>query len=72
MQFNEPEYTPHSSRVRRISLFSRLVIKAGLAKDEAGAQKVLLLILVVVVIATIVTWWFNNPPATNPPLPPTP
>lgn len=41
---------------RRISIMSRWIITAGLAKDDAGAQKAFVVILIITVIATAAVW----------------
>mgnify|MGYP001572131742 CR=1 FL=1 len=58
IQFDEePQYARPTSGSERQSWLSGLVIKTGLAKDNAGAQKVLLVVLVLVVLATIMVLW---------------
>jgi hypothetical protein len=54
IQFQEPAYGSPTGPKR--SFLVGLVIKMGLAKDDAGAQKALLITLIVVVIATITVW----------------
>ena len=53
VKFSEPAYARAERRVVRAGAVSRLVIKAGLAKDEAGAQKVLLIVFVLAVLASL-------------------
>ena len=53
IQFQEPQYGSQSSSGSKRSWLAGLVIKAGLASDDKGAQKVLVIVLVLVVIATI-------------------
>ncbi len=54
IQFQEPQYGSNSPSGPRRSWLTNLVIKLGLAKDDAGAQKALIGVLVVVIIAIIV------------------
>ena len=54
ISFHEPQYGSKPSSGPKRSWLTNLVIKAGLAKDDAGAQKVLIIILIVVVIAIVV------------------
>jgi hypothetical protein len=49
VQFEEE--TPFMARpkpAKKLSLFTRIVMKLGLAKDEAGAQRVLLIAALVI------------------------
>ncbi|MDP2593922.1 MAG: hypothetical protein Q8P36_01100 [bacterium] len=55
IQFQEPQYGQSTSR-QRYSWLTGLVIKTGLAKDDAGAQKVLIGVLVLTIIATVLIW----------------
>lgn len=55
IQFQEPQYNAPLATPKR-SWLTNLVLKAGLAKDDAGAQKVLLIVLVIIIIATILVW----------------
>lgn len=60
MQFNEEqEYARSVMGSEKSSWLSGLVIKTGLAKDNAGAQKVLLVVFVLVVFATGMVLWTN-------------
>ena len=59
IRFDEPEYM-RSTALDKPSWLSSLVIKVGLAKDNAGAQKVLLVVLVLVVLATVIVLWVSN------------
>ncbi len=53
IQYNESEFArPNPIAVKR-SWLAGLVIKFGLAKDDAGAQKALIVVLIVVVIAIV-------------------
>jgi len=55
IQFQEPQYgTPLAGPKR--SWLTGLVIKTGLATDDAGAQKVLLIVLILTIIATVLVW----------------
>jgi hypothetical protein len=47
------------------------IIRLGLAKDQAGAEKVLLIALVVCILASITLLWLTNRSSANVPLPPT-
>lgn len=57
IQFQDPQYGPPAagSGPRR-SWLTNLVLKTGLATDDAGAQKVLLITLVIVIVAIIAIW----------------
>lgn len=55
VQFQNQQFTPQGAGPRR-SYLTNLVIKTGLAQDDAGAQKVLLIILGVVIVAVILIW----------------
>ncbi len=59
VEFNEPSYATPYARQKQGSFISNLVVKTGLAKDEAGAQKVLLVIFILVIIAAVLVWWFG-------------
>lgn len=62
IQFEEQEYArPAAYTQGKSSALSRMVISFGLAKDDAGAQKVLLVVLVVVVILIGIVWFVFNP-----------
>ncbi len=68
LQFNEEQYmTPATAQ--KPSLIAGLVIRLGLAQDEAGAQKALVVVLVVVVIAIIAVNFFSGSSAAPPPPP---
>lgn len=67
VQFNEPEYGARVSAQKQASGLSRLVMKAGLAKDDAGAQRVLLIIAILAVVATAIILWTVMAPAAPPP-----
>jgi len=56
IQFNEePQYArPVGSE--KLSWLANLVIKTGLAKDNASAQKVLLVVLVITIAAIVAVW----------------
>ena len=75
IQFNDDElqYARPAFNSYKISWFAKFIIKIGLAKDNAGAQKVLLVVLVLVVLATVVVLWTSNAPSSSPqpPIPPT-
>ncbi len=68
IQFDEQEYARPGVVQKGPSGITGLVIKLKLAKDEAGAQKVLLIIIAVCVLIMIAIWWFPN--SHRPPLPP--
>ncbi len=58
VQFNEPQYqASEKSRSHKDSLMTRIVIGAGLAKDEAGAQKVLAGVAAVIVLVAVVVYF---------------
>ena len=71
IQFNEPEYTPAPVAAKKPAGLSLtgLVIKAGLAKDEAGANIVLIIVLLVVIALTIGVWLLGSVPADVPLVP---
>ncbi|HEY4522762.1 MAG TPA: hypothetical protein VJK73_00105 [Candidatus Paceibacterota bacterium] len=54
IQFEEPRYAQSSPP--KISWLTGLVIKTGLATDDAGAQKVLFIVLLLTIIATVLVW----------------
>jgi hypothetical protein len=57
--FEEPEYNRNAtSRPQKISFLTDLTIKTGLAKDEAGAQRVMLIVTVVVVLLAVAVYVF--------------
>lgn len=45
VQFDETSYAPRTTQAARVSTMTKLVIKAGLAKDEKEANKVFLWII---------------------------
>ena len=57
IQFNEPEYTSRPAPAPKRSYLSNLVIKSGLARDDAGAQKALLVIFCIVVALIVGINW---------------
>ena len=54
IQFEEPRYAQSSPP--KISWLTGLVIKTGLARDDAGAQKALLVVLILTIIAIVLIW----------------
>ena len=61
--FNEPDYNPTRvgvTHTQQGSFFSRMVIKAGLAQDEAGAQRVMLIGVVVIVVVAIAIYAYGQ------------
>jgi len=42
--------------IMKYSWLANLVIKTGLAADDAGAQKVLLVVLIITIAAIIAVW----------------
>ncbi|MHB8660347.1 MAG: hypothetical protein ACYC75_00185 [Minisyncoccota bacterium] len=71
VQFDEPEYARPAAFQKGPSGIIGLVIKLKLAKDEAGAQKVLLIVIVVCVLIMIAVWWSSTSSAPAlVPLPP--
>ena len=65
VSFNEPTYGPAKVRARKPSLLTRLVFSLGLAKTEAGAQRVLLIIALVSAGAAVGIYFFTNQPASS-------
>lgn len=64
VQFNEPQYSsakPASPKKASGLSLSSLIIKAGLAKDAAGANKVLIIVLVLALAGIAAIWAFNMP-----------
>ncbi|MHB8710669.1 MAG: hypothetical protein ACYC6X_03960 [Minisyncoccota bacterium] len=57
IQFSEDSQARPAFNSDKTSWLANLAIKAGLAKDNAGAQKVLVGVLVFVVLATILVWF---------------
>ena len=55
IQFQEPQYGAPLAGPKR-SWLTSLVIKTGLATDDASAQKVLLITLVLTIIAIVLVW----------------
>jgi hypothetical protein len=55
VQFQEPQYGRATGGPRR-SWLAGLVIKAGLAKDDASAQKALVGVLIVTIILIALVW----------------
>ncbi|MHB8660611.1 MAG: hypothetical protein ACYC75_01555 [Minisyncoccota bacterium] len=71
LQFNEDsQYVRPAFNSEKRSWLANLVIKARLAKDDAGAQKVLLVVLIFVVLATVAVLWMSNAQSSPSPLPP--
>ena len=50
------QYGRSVSNLEKRSWLSNIVIKIGLAKDNAGAQRVLLIVLVITIAAIIAVW----------------
>lgn len=65
VSFNEPTYASARPRPQKQSLLTRLMFSVGLAKTEAGAQRVLLIIAVVAAVAAAGIYLFTNAPAQN-------
>jgi len=64
IQFDEESrYARPLFNSEKRSWLANLVIKTGLAKDSAGAQKVLLVVFMLAVLGTIFIWW---PSGTSP------
>lgn len=55
VRFEEEEYQRTSGQDTKASALTRLVLSSHLAKDEAGAQKVL---LAIAVVCLVITAWF--------------
>lgn len=72
VQFNEPTYRNISQQVTGPRGLVGLVIRAGLAKNDVEAQKVLLIVLVVAVLCIIGIFVFGNVSTKDAPLPPVP
>ena len=71
LQFQEPQYGTPLAALKR-SWLTSLVISTGLAKDDAGAQKVLLIVLVLAIIGIIWFAWPSGPSSPAVPLGPPP
>ena len=57
VQFNEePKYARQDFDSEKPSWLANMVIRTGLAKNNAGAQKVLLVVFLLAVLATILIW----------------
>jgi hypothetical protein len=52
----DSQYGRSVSNLEKRSWLSNIVIKIGLAKDNAGAQRVLLIVLVITIAAIIAVW----------------
>ncbi|HEY4521479.1 MAG TPA: hypothetical protein VJL57_03725 [Candidatus Paceibacterota bacterium] len=71
VQYQEPQYggRPRSFAPKR-GWLTKFVIKTGLAKDDAGAQKVLLILGIVMIVIAVGVWKFSGssplPPITDP------
>lgn len=61
IQFNEPDYARPAVPAEQPSWLSSLVIRTGLAKNTADAQKVLIIALVVLVALGIWINWPSSP-----------
>jgi hypothetical protein len=72
IQFQEPQYTRSASYDKGPSGVVGLVLRFGLAKDEAGAQKILLIILGLCILVMGIVWVFSGGPPANISQPPTP
>lgn len=66
ISFNEPQYRS-SLRPERGSFLTKLAIRTGLAKDEAGAQRALLIAAIVIAALAVGVYLYLNPSQT--PLP---
>ncbi len=66
LQFNEEQYST-SAATRKPSWLAGLVIRLGLAQDEAGAQKALVVVLIVTIAAIIAVNLFSGSSAVPPP-----
>jgi hypothetical protein len=53
---DDAQYGRSVSGLDKPSWLSNIVIKIGLAKDNAGAQRVLLIVLVITIAAIIAVW----------------
>ncbi|MBU1292511.1 hypothetical protein KJ819_00400 [Patescibacteria group bacterium] len=55
VEFNEPTYTASQTvgAARKPSLFVRIILKTGLAKDVAQAEKVLLILICAAFLAAL-------------------
>jgi hypothetical protein len=57
--FNEPQYGSGGSRgPEKSSALSQMVISMGLAKDEAGAQRVLAIVAAAIALIAILVYVF--------------
>ena len=66
IQFEEDQTAPPVTQAHAHSELSSLVCKAGLARDEAGAQRVLLIIFVLVVIAILIVVFSSGGVSASP------
>ncbi|MDP2593924.1 MAG: hypothetical protein Q8P36_01110 [bacterium] len=71
IQFDEPQYGQSTSR-QRYSWLTGLVIKTGLASDDAGVQKVLLIVLGLAIVGIALVLVVGGGATRNIPPPPVP
>ena len=72
VSFNEPDYG-RKTAMPKPTLLGGLVIRARLASDERGAQRVLLTLLVIAVLGIVLIWALAGPGTPGDiPLPPEP
>ncbi len=69
LQFEEEQYEVPAAVARKPSWLSGLVIRTGLAQDEAGAQKVLLIVLALTIVAILAMNLFSGGSSVPPPAP---
>ena len=60
IQFDEQQFEQPRAAAGKPSWLSGLVIKSGLAKDEASAQRALLIILVLAIILIVVIFMMGS------------
>ena len=59
VDFNEPQYAPTGGREgNRLTFFSRTIINLGLAKDDAGSQKVMGIIAFIAAALAVIVYLF--------------
>ena len=60
LQFEEEQYELPAAVAQKPSWLSGLVIRTGLAQDEAGAQRVLLVALALIIVAIVAVNLFSG------------
>jgi hypothetical protein len=72
IKFDEPQYNRPSGYASAYAWPTRLVIKLGLAKDGASAQRVLTIVLLCTVVATVLILFFFGSSGAGQYVPPPP